>query len=525
MTEKSLFWTTNDVGDGPAAGYSSSDIFELYRSFFTGFTGSNYGGVSPDYLNELAVSGASSPVSVATGAALVYGIPYFNSATVDVAIPTPAASTRVDRIVLRASWSAQTVRVTRIAGVEGGSAPAITQSAGVTWDVPLAQVSITTSGVITVTNEREFSSGIGDGVVSTVKLADLAVTTAKLADGAVTSAKIADGTIATADIADSAVTTAKIADSNVTTAKLANSGVTTTKIADSNVTTAKIADDNVTNAKLANMAQTTVKGRASGAGTGDPVDLTAAQLVDIIETADGSGSGLDADRLDGQEGSYYLPASSYTAADVLTKIKTVDGSGTGLDADLLDGQQGSYYLPASSYTAADVLAKIKTVDGSGSGLDADTVDGFNSAYFLPAASYTAADVLAKLRTVDGPGSDLDADSIDGLAGDSGWASMGASVYWSEVANPNSTVVYYRKICGIVNVRAYVSTNYTADVSAHAICTLPVGFRPVHTNDYVLMMRAGTVYRCRVETNGNFYIEDTTWSGTRQYTVCFTYIAG
>lgn len=32
-----------------------------------------------------------------------------------------------------------------------------------------------------------------------------------------------------------------------------------------------------------------------------------------------------------------LPATSYTAADVLAKIETVDGSGSGLDADLLDG--------------------------------------------------------------------------------------------------------------------------------------------------------------------------------------------
>ena len=61
-----------------------------------------------------------------------------------------------------------------------------------------------------------------------------------------------------------------------------------------------------------------------------------------------------------------------------------DGAGSGLDADLLDGQEGSYYLPASSYTAADVLAKIKTVDGSGSGLDADTVDGLSSASFIRA---------------------------------------------------------------------------------------------------------------------------------------------
>lgn len=32
-----------------------------------------------------------------------------------------------------------------------------------------------------------------------------------------------------------------------------------------------------------------------------------------------------------------LDSTSYTAADVLTKIKTVDGTGSGLDADLLDG--------------------------------------------------------------------------------------------------------------------------------------------------------------------------------------------
>ena len=70
---------------------------------------------------------------------------------------------------------------------------------------------------------------------------------------------------------------------------------------------------------------------------------------------DGSGSGLDADLLDGQHGSYYYPASNpngytndQTAAEILTAIKTVDGAGSGLDADLLDGQQGSYYYPASN---------------------------------------------------------------------------------------------------------------------------------------------------------------------------------
>ena len=43
-----------------------------------------------------------------------------------------------------------------------------------------------------------------------------------------------------------------------------------------------------------------------------------------------------------------LDAASYTAADVLTKIKTVDGTGSGLDADLLDGQDATYYTAITS---------------------------------------------------------------------------------------------------------------------------------------------------------------------------------
>jgi hypothetical protein len=43
-----------------------------------------------------------------------------------------------------------------------------------------------------------------------------------------------------------------------------------------------VANDGVTNAKLANMAQSTIKGRAAAAGTGDPTDLTASQVLTIL---------------------------------------------------------------------------------------------------------------------------------------------------------------------------------------------------------------------------------------------------
>ena len=51
------------------------------------------------------------------------------------------------------------------------------------------------------------------------------------------------------------------------------------------VTTPKISDDAVTNPKLANMPDATVKGRPVGAGAGDPVDLTGAQLLAILTAA------------------------------------------------------------------------------------------------------------------------------------------------------------------------------------------------------------------------------------------------
>ena len=50
----------------------------------------------------------------------------------------------------------------------------------------------------------------------------------------------------------------------------------------SNTLSAIVVNDAITNAKRANMVQSTVSGRAVGAGTGDPTDLTATQLNSIV---------------------------------------------------------------------------------------------------------------------------------------------------------------------------------------------------------------------------------------------------
>ena len=145
--------------------------------------------------------------------------------------------------------------------------------------------------------------------------------------------------------------------------------------------------------------------------------LTSAnELLTKLKTVDGSGSGLNADMLDGKHASAFLLASAYTANDILTKLKTVDGSASGLDADKLDGKHASDFLLASAYTASDILTKLKTVDGSASGLDADKLDGKHASDFLLASAYTANDILTKLKTVDGAGTGLDADTVDGIQG-------------------------------------------------------------------------------------------------------------
>lgn len=169
MTQKSFFWNGASIGDAdtwtPGRGYHmANEDYEspwvdlMMRALLNG-TGNR--GVLLGWANELAVTGAASPIQVDTGSAIIYGLFYDNDAAMNVAVDTPTDATRVDRLVIRRDWAAQTARVTLLEGIEGtGAAPAMTQSPAPTgsgiYDIPLATVSITTGGVITLTDEREF---------------------------------------------------------------------------------------------------------------------------------------------------------------------------------------------------------------------------------------------------------------------------------------------------------------------------------------------------------------------------------
>jgi hypothetical protein len=230
-------------------------------------------------------------------------------------------------------------------------------------------------------------SGAGNlefGTIVTANIADSNVTEGKLATDSVSTNKIVNLNVTTGKIADLNVTTGKIADLNVTEGKLATDSVSTNKIVNLNVTTAKIADlnvtegklaaDAVTNAKLANMAINTIKGRIS-TGTGDPEDLTAANVRTIINVADGANNYVH------PTGFVNQPTSALSGANVISQIvvsteghvATVNtrtmtlaelGYTGATDANNYVHPTGFSSQPASALTGATVISQV-TVNSNG----------------------------------------------------------------------------------------------------------------------------------------------------------------
>ena len=156
MTENSFPWPDNATGD--AAKYTDDQWSDFWRSVFV--HDNTLEGPIKGVLNELEVTGTTSPVSIDTGEAIVDGKRYINDATPTEAMSTPSAATsRIDLVVLRKSWSLQTVRVALVSGTESGSPsrPSLTQTDGVTWEIELAECTITDGGVITVVDSRTYA--------------------------------------------------------------------------------------------------------------------------------------------------------------------------------------------------------------------------------------------------------------------------------------------------------------------------------------------------------------------------------
>ena len=198
--------------------------------------------------------------------------------------------------------------------------------------------------------------------------------------------------------------------------------------------------------------------KLDGIEPGASGDMTAAEILAELITVDGTGTNLDADKLDGQEGSYYLDFGNFTNTpnipsntDIINVVLSNDGAFSGVDADLLDGansafyldranftgtndadtldgQDGTYYLDYTNFTNTpversntEIVNIILANDGTGSNLDADKLDGQEGTYYLDYNNFTNApversntEIVNIILANDGTGSGLDADLLDGL---------------------------------------------------------------------------------------------------------------
>lgn len=127
------------------------------------------------------------------------------------------------------------------------------------------------------------------------------------------------------------------------------------------VQAAGIANGSVTNAKLANMAQSTIKGRASGAGTGEPQDLTAGQVAAIISGFLSSG-----------ESEVNRPVISNNVTDSAHDIDVAAGSRLAAD--------GSTFLTLSSAITKRIDATWASGTGNG-GLSSSLVAPANNTWY------------------------------------------------------------------------------------------------------------------------------------------------
>jgi len=130
----------------------------------------------------------------------------------------------------------------------------------------------------------------------------------------------------------------------------------------------------------------TVDGSIFNTVIGEFTNLTVNGDITVTGTVDGRDIAVDGTKLDGIEAG---ATGDLSNTEILEGLKTVDGAASGLDADLLDGQEGTYYLDYTNFTNkpyvitnTEIIEVILSNDGQFSGIDADLLDGANSDFYL-----------------------------------------------------------------------------------------------------------------------------------------------
>ena len=182
-------------------------------------------------------------------------------------------------------------------------------------------------------------------------------------------------------------------------------------------------------------------------------DQTAAEIRTLVESATDSNVFTDADhtKLNAIEAN---ATADQTASEILTAIKTVDGTGSGLDADTLDGVQGASFLRSDTDDTA--TGQIKINDNSAEPLELERssqvgirfndtsvgsrflgVSGGNLYFGNNLNHGTNSKVWHEGN--DGTGSGLDADTVDGIEASAFLQTSGGTITGNMVVDGDLTV--------------------------------------------------------------------------------------
>jgi hypothetical protein len=210
-----------------------------------------------------------------------------------------------------------------------------------------------------------------------------------------------------------------------------------TASAGSNSTT--IANDAVTNAKAADMAAATIKGRASGAGTGDPTDLTGTQATAILDafvgdSGSGGTKGLVPAPITGDSGKY-LKGNGTWASVTATSAYTYTAQTTTYSAainDFISASSSSFTITLP--TAVGVSGQKITILHAGTSLtqvytlattSSQTIGGIAGGSY---ALYTNGEYLVLVS--DGANWQIEAHKTE-----TAWSATATTVYTSSAASP------------------------------------------------------------------------------------------
>ena len=216
------------------------------------------------------------------------------------------------------------------------------------------------------------------------------------------------------------------------------------------------------------------------------------------------------------KGSTFLLSSAYTADDILEKLKTVDGSGSGLDADTLDGTQKSGLFTAlSSSSSTNISITVGGITRNISDLYATTAEKLSTSagssvtpvYFSSgkpvSCSYSFGNSSGNAAINNGTlCTNLNADMLDGLHAISDGSGAGVKKVFRFVLH-GETSTY-------IKIGTLLTTSSTGVGSSKVMFTIKGGINFGNTNE--------SIYEVAASTRGYISVTSTLVRGDKQLKV-------